>query len=367
MSKEPRKDYITDSKLMVLYILLKHSDENHMLEKNKVLKLTAAEFGERGEINTKTLDRSLDAIKNFLDLKTDLFGKYKCGTKNDKSRKKNIRIEHIFSDYELRYLIDMVSSCEYIKIEERQKLIKKLLTLASEHFLSDLRPYLLNSPVKSKVMRADFINNLRVIHKAIAEKRQISFFRVTRELNGTLMYVKDENGDDISYIVNPYRTVFNDGFYYLVCSRKHGDNSAPDRISNYRIDRMSEIEIIGNTSIFPETSIAGAPKNTDTKKYISTHRMMWGGTPEIIRFRCPEWAITEIVDYFGENYRICSHEKSDKSGEATMIVTVESTWNNMLIWARRFFDFVEIISPESLRQRLRDDISKAYEKYNKDI
>ena len=96
---------------------------------------------------------------------------------------------------------------------------------------------------------------------------------------------------------------------------------------------------------------------------LSTHRMMWSGKTETILFRCPEWAITEIVDFFGDAHRILSHDKK----EATLTVAVESTFDNMLIWARRFFDFVEVISPRSLRQRLKEDIAKAYEKYSKDV
>ena len=65
--KEEWKDYITDSKLMVLYVLLKYTDENHMLEKKRVLELIAAEFGELREINVKTLDTSLEAIERFLE------------------------------------------------------------------------------------------------------------------------------------------------------------------------------------------------------------------------------------------------------------------------------------------------------------
>ena len=130
---------------------------------------------------------------------------------------------------------------------------------------------------------------------------------------------------------------------------------------------MSEVAIIEGKNVFPETSIIGTPKNIDTKKYISSHRMMWSGTTETIRFRCPEWAITEIVDFFGDDYQICSYEKNNETGEKMMIVKVESTQDNMLIWARRFFDFIEIISPASLRQRLKDDITKACEKYSKDI
>lgn len=357
--KKEYKDYITYSQLIVLYILLKYSDENHMLTKKKVMQHIENEFGSHGIINDKTLDRNLNVIKSFLEKKNDIFGDYKCGTDNNSDRKTNIRIEHIFHDYELRYLIDMVSSCEYIVKKERRDLIRKLLTLSSENFHSELKPYVLNDTKKSKVMVNEFMRNMKVIHKAIIEKRQIRFCRLTRTLKGSLLNEKDKDGNEIIYTVNPYRTVFNDGFYYLVCSKAYDDNRISDRISNFRIDRMSEIEIIYDSVYFPETSIADAPKNVDTKKYISTHRMMWGGKTETIIFRCPEWAITEIVDFFGDDYNIRIHDQK----ESFIEVSVESTFDNMLIWARRFFDFVEVISPKSLRQRLKDDISKAYEKY----
>ncbi|MBR6983125.1 MAG: WYL domain-containing protein [Ruminococcus sp.] len=222
-----------------------------------------------------------------------------------------------------------------------------------------------------RLLREDMLRYVReakhepTLHKAIIEKKQIQFHRVARQMNGSLYYETDANGDDKVYTVNPYRTVFSDGFYYLVCSRERSDNSTPDKISNYRIDRISDVTLIENKGIYPETSIAGASKNVDTKRYISTHRMMWGGTPETIKFICPEWAITEIVDYFGGDYEINSNEEDAETGEKMMIVKVESTQDNMLIWARRFFDFVEIISPASLRQILRDDIAKAYKKYSK--
>lgn len=366
MSDKSSKGYITDAKLMVLYVLLKYSDENHMLEKNRLLELITSEFGKAHSINVRTLDRNLETIKKFLDHKSDLFGKCKYDVISAKTgngnTKTNIRIEHIFSDHELRYLIDMVSSCEYIVKKERVELINKLLTLTSKGFLSDYKPYLLNKTTKPKVMVNELMRNLKVIHEAIICKKQIRFVRLSRTLDGKLLNEKDENGNEKTYIVNPYRTVFNDGFYYLVCSRAYADKE-PDRISNYRIDRMSEIEIIGDSVYFPESRIADVTINTDTKKYISTHRMMWSGKTETILFRCPEWAITEIVDFFGDAHRILSRDKK----EATLTVAVESTFDNMLIWARRFFDFVEVISPRSLRQRLKEDIAKAYEKYSKDV
>lgn len=356
------KDYHTDSKLMLLYVLLKFSDENHPLSKDEILDKINQEYSYRGDITKSTLDRSLAAVKEFLEDNHTLFGKFKNGTANNSDRMVNIRIEHLFRNYEVRFLADMVSSCEYISIDERQKLIQKLLSLSSENILSEFRPYLYKNPAKQKFMKSAFIENLEMIHNAIANNKQIRFYRVQRNLKGALLYQKDKDGNDIEFVVNPYRTIFTDGFYYLICSRVPDDKSEPKKISNYRIDRMDNVEIISNSNIFLETSISSAPKNVDTRKYISTHRMMWGGIPEKIRFRCPEWAITEIIDYFGDEYTICSVETN-----AEMIVEVESSADNMLIWARRFFDFVEILSPDSLRQRMKEDIAKAYEKYSSGI
>ena len=367
MSEESRKDYVTDSKLMVLYVLLKYSDEDHFLTKDEIMAKVNEEYSCRCETSKSTLGRSLEAVKAFLEEKSDLFGEFKNGTDKNERRMVNVRIEHLFRNYEVRYLIDMVSSCEYITLKERQKLIEKLLSLASECILSDYRPYLYKKTPAAKPMRTDFFGNLKEIHQAIAHKSQIQFYRVTRETDGTLLYDCDEDGNDLIYTVNPYRTVFSDGFYYLICSKVPADGSEPTKISNYRIDRMSEVQVLENKRIFPETSIAGVPKNTDTKKYISTHRMMWSGTPEKVRFRCPRWAITEIVDYFGDAYTILSAGTANSDSEPMLTVEVESTWNNMLIWARRFFDFIEILSPDSLRQKIKEDLTKAYEKYSKDV
>jgi predicted DNA-binding transcriptional regulator YafY len=77
--------------------------------------------------------------------------------------------------------------------------------------------------------------------------------------------------------------------------------------------------------------------------------------------------MNEVVDYFGDTYKICSTDEAADDSAPMLTVEVESTWNNMLIWARRFFDFVEILSPDSLRQKLKDDITKAYETYCKDV
>ena len=129
MPEESKKDYVTDAELMILYVLMKYSDEDHPLTKDEILAKVNAEYLYRKSIAQSTFDRNLTAVRLFLEEKSDVFGEFHCGTKSNKNRLVNIRIAHLLSNYELRYLIDMVSSCDYIKIKERQQLIEKLLSL----------------------------------------------------------------------------------------------------------------------------------------------------------------------------------------------------------------------------------------------
>lgn len=152
-----KHDRILIAVSMILYVLMKYSDEDHPLTKDEILAKVNAEYLYRGSIAQSTFDRNLTAVRLFLEEKSDVFGEFHCGTKTNKNRLVNIRIAHLLSNYELRYLIDMVSSCDYIKIKERQQLIEKLLSLSSVCLVSEYRPYLYKNPVKSKIMQTDFL------------------------------------------------------------------------------------------------------------------------------------------------------------------------------------------------------------------
>ena len=88
---------------MILYVLMKYSDEDHPLTKDEILAKVNAEYLYRGSIPKSTLDRNLTAVRAFLEEKGDLFGEFQCGTKTNKDRMVNVRIAHLFSNYELRY------------------------------------------------------------------------------------------------------------------------------------------------------------------------------------------------------------------------------------------------------------------------
>lgn len=76
--------------------------------------------------------------------------------------------------------------------------------------------------------------NVGLIDDAISEKKQISFVYNNYWEDKKLHPRREE-----PYIVNPYQMVANDGKYYLVCNYDKYDT-----LSNYRVDKMTQVKII---------------------------------------------------------------------------------------------------------------------------
>ena len=78
---------------------------------------------------------------------------------------------------------------------------------------------------------------------------------------------------------------------------------------------------------------------------------------ENIEFLAEPGIVDQIVDWFGDNARIQSC--GDK-----LKVYVKASPNAMEYWAMQYLNFVEILSPVSLRERIAANLEAAMEKYN---
>lgn len=388
-----KKHYTKDSFIKILYILITQTDEDNPLSQEEIQRILLNKYEDKVEI--KTVSENLKKIDKLFrmfnimagDDKVSLFGEFHHGPRNakddtpkkttkDQTKKdyskwyKDNYIKHLFKEHELRLLIDMVSSADYMKFQEREYLLNKLYALASDKFIDKYESYVYQNVSGNKeggIERIRILGNLKVIHNAIKKHKLIEFNYLTRKKDKKLEMLKDANGDEVKHIVSPYRTVFNDGFYYLI-----GNEYGHDDLSHFRIDRIlmlygyDEFGVEDNTLKYvSELKLTGNLDNGNLKKYVSTHRTMWSGKPERITFKCPHWALNEVADYFGDNYEVLESEvvtKDDKEMEMVRI-KVESSINSMRIWAYRFMDFVEIQTPKSLREEIRNKLKERYEAY----
>ena len=138
-----------------------------------------------------------------------------------------------FTLAEIKILIDALQAANFITREKTDELIMKVAELnmeQKEHILS-------NSVVcfnKRKHSNEEIYINVGRLEDALAQRKQASFVYFDRDENGERVYRKDRK----RYVVEPMALIFNEDNYYLMCF-----SSKYDGVTNYRVDRMDEVEI----------------------------------------------------------------------------------------------------------------------------
>ena len=88
---------------------------------------------------------------------------------------------------------------------------------------------------------------------------------------------------------------------------------------------------------------------------------MFADSPERIEFFADEWALDQVVDWFGKDIRITSTEN-----EKRYRVSVLSSPNAMEFWALQYAGAVEILTPVPLREKVKQRLEDAIKKYKND-
>lgn len=312
-------------------------------------------------------------------LKARDFGLTTEGSK--KLQLRSLRYNQIFSFAELNQVIEGVLFLKSIDDESKEKIIRKLITLSSKNF-PKYSPYISENTrtISKKIAgvfedsRVDEIalkNNLQVIRTAIEANKgaglKISFYFNGYDENKKLKARVDANGAKLRYVVNPYYIIMYNGKPYLVCATEPHDN-----VAIYRIDLMSEITTEIKASLAkdgkmisekrrPKSEIKGLPMEWNSKeasKFQTEHLYMYYGKPESISLKIDKDRYTLLHDYFGDRYQFVEH--IDDTWDC---IEVECVPDAMISWAMQCSDFVEVLQPESLRQRILGKCKSLAERY----
>lgn len=312
-------------------------------------------------------------------LKARDFGLTTEGSK--KLQLRSLRYNQIFSFAELNQVIEGVLFLKSIDDESKEKIIRKLITLSSKNF-PKYSPYISENTrtISKKIAgvfedsRVDEIalkNNLQVIRTAIEANKgaglKISFYFNRYDENKKLKARVDANGAKLRYVVNPYYIIMYNGKPYLICATEPHDN-----VAIYRIDLMSEITTEIKASLAkdgkmisekrrPKSEIKGLPMEWNSKeasKFQTEHLYMYYGKPESISLKIDKDRYTLLHDYFGDRYQFVEH--IDDTWDC---IEVECVPDAMISWAMQCSDFVEVLQPESLRQRILGKCKSLAERY----
>lgn len=311
-----------------MQILEQYSDFDHPLKQQDIIEYLDKDYGI--VIERKAVGRNLSLLKEAgYDIASDRRGSYLA--------------ERTFDDSELRMLIDGVLSSRYITAKHSKELIERLCSLSNQYFRSHVKN-IWSVNEWSKTDNQALFYNIEIIDAAIEQGKQITFCYNKYGADKKLHKTSDQR-------VTPYQMILHNQRYYLIACNEKWKN-----LGHYRLDRITDIRLT-DESATPLRSLQGHENGIDYKEYATSLPYMFTDKPESVEFLAEPCIIDQIVDWFGENARIqpCSEK---------LKVFVKVSPNAMEYWAMQYLNFVEILSPVSLRERIAANLEAAKRKYN---
>lgn len=324
--------YNTGSKkILIIYvyeILKRYSDFNHKLSQSEIAALVEEIYGLK--CDRKSIGRNISALINAgIDIETY----------NENNEGYYLR-EPPFSDSEIRMLIDSVLASRYISCNYVGQLIKKLSNLSTVHLTSRI-PHITRADRWVHTDNRQVFLNIELLDEAVESHRKVRF-----NYNMYGLDFKLHPRHNYKYEVDPYQIVCNNGRYYLV-----GNYEKHDRLTNFRIDLITDVEILDTQA---------TPFQNDIAEYSKHALNMCDGKEVSAIIKLKRDRIGDVIDWFGKDITILSKENN-----GDISVKVIGSDNGIRMWAIQYGRLVEVISPTDLREAIRQDVAAIAEKYNK--
>ena len=316
--------------MLILEILRKYTDEDHSLTQQKIIKLLDMNYGM--ECDRRSVKNNILYLK---ELGYDI------------SMEKGYRLlSREFDDSELRILIDSVLFSKSISTKQSKELIEKIRSLPSNYFNAKVS-HVSNLPELNRTINKQAMYSLDAINDAIANKKKISF--IYNKI-GTDFKLHPKREDP--YIVNPYQIVANNGKFYLISNYDKYDN-----VAHFRIDKMTDVRVL-DEKVKPMSKVPELERGLNLPKHMAEHFYMFSGSSVSAKIKTTEDMMSELVDWFGTDFRIIENMPD------YITIRVICNQDALRYWALQYGPYVEIIEPESLRNRIKDNICNMTLKYS---
>ena len=329
----PRSD---KQKLKLMYLIKlfeERTDVSHGLSMTDIIEALSEE-GITAE--RKSIYADISALNEFgFDIVKDNEGKacvYKL-------------VERDFEIAELKLLVDAVQSSKFITESKSNKLIKKIEGLASNNEAKSLhrQVYVAN---RIKTTNESVYYNVDDIQNAISENHKVSFQYFQWNPNKE----KELRHNGMRYEISPWALTWDDENYYMV-----GYDSKERKIKHYRVDKMLKIEIMADSKREGKALF----KDMDMAVYSKKIFGMFGGVEETVVLECKNGISGVIIDRFGTEVDIIKRA----ADSFTVRVNVQIS-PQFLGWVFSLGENIKIISPDSVIERMRDEIARIQGIYN---
>lgn len=259
------------------------------------------------------------------------------------SGKRGVYRNDLFTERELRTLIDGVMYGKHIPEKEANELIKKLKTL-SLNTMKNKANNLTYLPGINRTRNDSLYDILDKIDEAIDNNKKICITQYSPRPDGTKVSRSKRT-------VDPYYVVSDQSRYYLLCNANRDGNYA---LEPRRIDRIEKIEIV-NEKRTPMIDVVG--HNFELGKYMREHIYMFSGEVGAVELKISNNHIGDFDDWYGKDYRIYSTD--DKYS----VIRVYTNYDAVYYWALQYGSIAEVLEPESLRNKVKKGLTDILNKY----
>lgn len=306
--------------LHLMNLLLKNTDEAHRLTGAQIV---AALIEQGVAAERKAIYRDIAMLQEYgLDIKASNTGYYIASRS--------------FSVAELRVLLSAVQAATFVSPKRTAELCEKIRTLSSAY---QARSELATPSIGGvKCQREDVFATIEQVNCAISLPSQLSFLYY--KLNARLNQVQQRQGK--RYVVSPYAMIWLQDRYYLVANL-----SGRDDLTHFRLDRMRSVRVEPLT--WRDFSEVSPYKGVfDIPDYVVKCVNMFAGEAVYVELCCSNSIVNEIADRFGEKLSIIAFDAERFTARVKSVAG-----NGLLSWISQFGAQIEILSPASLRETMR--------------
>lgn len=314
-----------NQKLKLLYlidILNEETDESHSLSLQEIIE--------------RLCDKGVSAERKSLYSDIAILGDYGIVVEKTSDHRYYVSTR----DYELaelKILVDIIQSSQFLTAKKSRALTKKLYRETSRYGAAELDRQV--HTAFAKVPNEKIFYTVDAIHRAVRDSKQIkfSYFRYNEDK------VLVERHEGYRYTVSPIALVFDNENYYMVAF-----NEDERDIRHYRVDRMQKVNVTED-----ERSDSATYGSFDISRYENKTFGMFGGNEELVTLNCKNEAAGAIIDRFGDEPTFIKH--ADGTFDVTVRVFVSEQFFG---WVTGLGKLVKIKSPQAIAEKYKSFLTE---------
>ncbi len=315
--------------IRIWQILKEYSDYNHPMTQEDIAIKLNQEYGI--VIERKAISRNISLLKE-------------AGIEIESGRSGSFLDVRDFEDSELHLLIDGILSSKHITAKHSKDLINRICDLSNIYFRSNVQ-HIHSVNDWSKTENQALFYNIEMIDSAIECKKQVHY-----DYN---KYGSDKKLHKSSQqYVSPYVMILHNQRYYLMAYSEYWSNMV-----FHRLDHITNMTIVDKPAT-PLKKVPGYENGINYKDLSSTMPYMYTDKPVVIEFVADTCIIDQIIDWFGTDIHIMKNDIESKVN-----VILKASPNAMEHWAMQYIGHVEIKTPTSLRERMKNALENGLKKY----